>query len=166
MWLHTRKIARTTAHLNCCRRACMYDCTTVRMHDHACSECPLLQVSKMPSWVGKGQDPPRGSCRVRSTGYWQFSHFKLCGHPCGRSVVQSGFTDILNFVHVNGRVRCGGSRPSVTTDRWSFVDCLQALLAFFSMTSYCASEMWGASVWLHINLWTPFMYHNYHSDVC
>ena len=43
-----RKTARTTAHPNCCRQA--YVCTTVRKHDHARSECPLLQVFKMRSW--------------------------------------------------------------------------------------------------------------------
>ena len=60
---HDHKTARTTAHPNCCRRACMYDCTPVCKHNHACSECLLLQVftnalvvgrlgSGPASWVG------------------------------------------------------------------------------------------------------------------
>ena len=49
------KTARTTAHPNCCRRACMYDCTstTVHKHDRSCSECPLLQVFKNVLVVGR-----------------------------------------------------------------------------------------------------------------
>jgi len=31
----------------------MYDCTTVRKHDHACSKCPLLQVFKNVLVMGR-----------------------------------------------------------------------------------------------------------------
>ena len=50
---HDHKTARTTAHPNCCRRACMYDCTPVCKHNHACSECLLLQVFKNAFIVGR-----------------------------------------------------------------------------------------------------------------
>ena len=53
-----RTTAWTTAHSNCCIRACMYDCTTVRKHDHACSKCPLLQVFKnvfIMGWLESGR---------------------------------------------------------------------------------------------------------------
>ena len=51
----------------------------MRKHDHACSECPLLQVftNALVECGGmvrvRSQDPPRGSDRVRSTGWSQFS---------------------------------------------------------------------------------------------
>jgi len=50
-----RTTARTTAHPNCCRWACMYDwtCTTVHKHDHTCTECPLLQIFKNALVVGR-----------------------------------------------------------------------------------------------------------------
>jgi len=58
-----------TAQLNCHRRACMYDCMTVRQYDHACSECPLLQVFKNALIVGRLRSGPRFvRYRVRSTG--------------------------------------------------------------------------------------------------
>jgi len=58
-----RKTARTTGHPNCCRQACMYDCTTVRKHDHACSECPLLQVftnALVVGWLGRSLQKVQG----------------------------------------------------------------------------------------------------------
>jgi len=32
----------TTAQRNCHRRACMYECMTVRQHDHACKIMPKI----------------------------------------------------------------------------------------------------------------------------
>ena len=37
----------------------MYNCNTVRKHDHACSECPLLQVFENALVVGPLGSGPR-----------------------------------------------------------------------------------------------------------
>ena len=46
--------------------ACMYDCTTVRKHDNACSKCLLLQAFKNVLVVGRLGSGPRLASRTGS----------------------------------------------------------------------------------------------------
>ena len=107
--LHDRKTAWTTAHPNCCRRECMYDCTIVCKHDHTCSECRIgsgVRVSasfpKNAHLVGRLWSGPRLVGRVGSEVRVSDSfHILSCAV---RTVMRSGFRDTPLPVWIESRL--------------------------------------------------------------
>ena len=87
-----RTTSQTTAELNCHRRACMYDCTTLRPHDHACSECSLLQVFTNALVVGRLGSRPNLLGRI-GLGVRASDSFHILSCAVAYAILWSGFRE-------------------------------------------------------------------------